>query len=86
MPFLSSILADSFMEIFDLEGELKTPSGCLRAAPISGVQLWAKPINTSSSAVLLKLVGPVEMVKPFRLAHNIETQGYCRRHRLPHIA
>jgi len=78
MPFLSSILADSFMEIFDLEGELKTPSGCLRAAPISGVQLWAKPINTSSSAVLLKLVGTVEMVHPFRLRHSSTVSAWAQ--------
>ena len=78
MPFLSSILADSFMEIFALEGELKTPSGCLRTAPISGVQLWAKPINTSSSAVLLKL-GTVEMVNPFRLRHST-TVSACAQH------
>ena len=38
-------------------GELRSASGCLRVAAVSGVQLWAKPINSSSSAVLLKLDG-----------------------------
>jgi len=50
------------------KGELRTASGkCLRTAPLSGVQLWAKPLNRSSVAVLLinplgrpqKLVWPV---------------------------
>lgn len=35
------------------KGELRSASGCLRVAAVSGVQLWAKPINSSSSAVLL---------------------------------
>lgn len=54
----SAVSSDNTDFILTAKGELKTPSGCLRAAPISGVQLWAKPINTSSSAVLL--INPAE--------------------------
>jgi len=40
--------------LFTDKGELRSAAGrCLQAAPQSGVQLWAKPLNTSSVAVLL---------------------------------
>lgn len=42
-------------------GELKSDEAgeatCLRVAPVSGVQLWAKPMSNSSAAVLLILGG-----------------------------
>ncbi|CAJ1351080.1 unnamed protein product [Effrenium voratum] len=35
------------------KGELQNALGCLHAAPVGGIQLWAKPLSDSSTAILL---------------------------------